>query len=73
MSSQTVMSQDRMLHKANQIALNFAPYPEAQAIEKIAEHLKNFWTPPMREQLVAYVNSRPEGLHELAIKAVKNL
>ena len=73
MSSQTVMSEDRMLHKANQIALNFAPYPEGQAVEKIADHLRKFWTPPMREQLAAYVNSNRGGLHTLAVKAVKNL
>jgi formate dehydrogenase subunit delta len=73
MSSQAVMSEDRMLHKANQIALNFAPYPQEQAIEKITDHLRKFWTPSMREQLVAYVNSGHEGLHALAIEAVKNL
>ncbi|MCE9508556.1 MAG: formate dehydrogenase subunit delta [Alphaproteobacteria bacterium] len=73
MSSRAVMSEDRMLHKANQIALNFAPYPQAQAVEKIADHLRKFWTPPMREQLTAYVNSGREGLHALAVEAVKNL
>jgi formate dehydrogenase subunit delta len=73
MSSQTVMSENRMLHKANQIALNFAPYPQEQAVEKIADHLRKFWTPPMREQLIAYVNNGCEGLHALAIEAVKNL
>ena len=67
------MSEGRMLHKANQIALNFAPYPRGQAVEKIADHFRKFWTPPMREQLIAYVNSGREGLHELAMEAVKNL
>lgn len=73
MSGQPIMSEDRMLHKANQIALNFAPYPPAQAVEKISDHLRKFWTPQMREQLIAYVDSGHKGLHELAIEAVKNL
>ena len=73
MSGQATMSEDRMLHKANQIALNFAAYPQAQAVEKIADHLRKFWTPAMREQLAAYAGSGREGLHALAIEAVKNL
>jgi formate dehydrogenase subunit delta len=67
------MSEDRMLHKANQIALNFAAYPQEQAVEKTADHLRKFWTPPMREQLIAYVSSGCGGLHALAIEAVKKL
>lgn len=73
MNSPSVMTEDRMFQKANQIARNFASYPEEQAVEKIAGHLNKFWTPLMREQIAAHVNCGHEGLHELAVKAVKNL
>lgn len=71
--NQKVMETDRMLHKANQIALNFAAYPRAQAVDYVSEHIKKFWTPMMRQQIAAHVKGGGQGLHELAIDAVKAL
>lgn len=69
--NQKMMETDRMLHKANQIALNFAAYPRPQAVAGIADHIRKFWTPMMRQQIAAHVNGGGQGLHELAIDAVK--
>lgn len=71
--NQKMMETDRMLHKANQIALNFAAYPRPQAIAGIADHIHKFWSPMMREQIAVHAEAGGEGLHELALEAVKAL
>lgn len=68
-----LMETERMLHKANQIALNFAAYPRAQAVAAIADHLRKFWTPAMRQQIARHASSGGQGLHELAVEAVATL
>ena len=62
-----------MIHKANQITLFFASYPREEAIAGVLDHLKRFWEPRMRLQIINYVANGGEGLHELAIEAVKQL
>lgn len=71
--NQKMMETDRMLHKANQIALNFAAYPRPQAVASIADHIKKFWSPMMHQQITTHVDGGGQGLHELAIDAVKAL
>ena len=71
--NEKMMETGRMLHKANQIALNFAAYPRPQAVGYVADHIKKFWTPMMRQQIAAYVKGGGQGLHELAIEAVKTI
>jgi len=62
-----------MLHKANQIALFFASYPNDEAIAAIEDHLRKFWPPRMRTQIVNQVATTTEGLHPLALEAVRRL
>ena len=62
-----------MLHKANQITLFFAAYPREEAIAGVLDHLQRFWEPRMRLQIINYVANGGEGLHELAVEAVKQL
>ena len=62
-----------MLHKANQIALFFASYPNDEAIAAIEDHLRKFWAPRMRAQIVNHVATTTEGLHPLALEAVRRL
>ncbi len=62
-----------MVHKANQITLFFASYPREEAIAGIADHLEKFWERRMRRQIIEYVEAGGDGLHELAIEAVKRL
>ena len=62
-----------MVHMANQIALFFASYPREEAIASVTDHLKRFWEPRMRKQILAYVAQGGGGLHELALEAVKHL
>jgi formate dehydrogenase subunit delta len=58
---------------ANQIASFFAPYPHEQAVADITDHLKKFWEPRMRQQIIRYVAEGGTGLSELALEAVKKL
>lgn len=62
-----------MVHNANQIALFFASYPREEAIVGVAGHLRLFWVPRMRRQIIDYVAAGGEGLHEIAVEAVKRL
>jgi formate dehydrogenase subunit delta len=62
-----------MIHKANQISLFFASYPREEAIEGVRNHLRSYWVPRMRAQIIEYVANGGAGLHELAIEAVKRL
>jgi formate dehydrogenase subunit delta len=62
-----------MVHNANQIALFFAAYPHEEAVAGVADHLKRFWEPRMKRQIIAYVEAGGAGLHELVPEAVRRL
>ena len=67
------MKSDTMVHNANQIALFFASYPREEAIAGVTDHLKKFWERRLKDQIVQYVAQGGNGLHELALEAVKRL
>jgi formate dehydrogenase subunit delta len=67
------MDSKNMVHRANQIALNFASYPHADAVAKTTTHLKMYWEPRMKKQLHEYVAKGGGGLHELVLEAEKQL
>ena len=62
-----------MVHMANQIALFFAAYPHDEAVESVTDHLKKFWEPRMRRQIIDYASRGGEGLHQIALEAVGKL
>ena len=62
-----------MVHKANQITLFFAAYPHDEAVAGVEDHLKRFWPVRMRQQIIEYVADGGEGLHPLAVEAVRRL
>jgi len=41
---------------ANQIAANFRHHPQAQAATEVANHIRMFWPPLMRRELLENVN-----------------
>jgi formate dehydrogenase subunit delta len=67
------MEPERMIHMANQIASFFASYPKDQAVAGVTDHLRQFWEPRMRKQIIEYVAQGGGGLNELALEAVKRL
>jgi formate dehydrogenase subunit delta len=46
-----------LVRMANQIAANFRHHEEAQAAAEIAEHIRMFWPPLMRRELLEGISS----------------
>jgi formate dehydrogenase subunit delta len=63
----------KLVKMANEIAAFFHAEPDqAAAIEGVAGHIRRFWDPRMRRELVEWVDEHDgEGLSELAAAAVK--
>ena len=61
------MNLDRLHYMANQIAREFAAQGEAVAVAATADHLRLFWDPRMKTQIVAGDRS---GLSPAAAGAV---
>ena len=63
---------DRLVAMANDIGAFFeADADRPQAAQHVATHLKRFWNPRMRRQIVAHYSSRGgEGLHDVARSGV---
>ena len=53
---------EKLVRMANQIADFFAPYSEQEAIAGVQQHLKAFWTPRMRSDLIAFADAGGKGL-----------
>lgn len=78
------MDAQRLVVMANQIAEFFAGMPDrAEAVEGVATHLRQFWEPAMRQQLLAHVRDRQRDpgvdddsagrLHPLLAEALQHL
>jgi formate dehydrogenase subunit delta len=67
---------DKMIHMANQIASFMATQPgdgEVAGIGGVAHHIRQFWEPRMRDQLLAHVDAGGAGLDPMVIAAVARL
>jgi formate dehydrogenase subunit delta len=64
------MSAEKLIRMANQIASFFRSYPEDQATRGIHDHLTAFWTPGMRQTLIALALQETTHLDPLVIKAL---
>jgi formate dehydrogenase subunit delta len=60
------MDAHKLVRMANEIAAFFAAEPDrAVALESIAGHLKRFWDPRMRREILRWVDDHAgEGLHD---------
>lgn len=67
------MNLDTLVRMANQIAAFFHPYPHDEAVAQTRAHLKNFWDPRMRRELIAHVATGGAGLSPLALEAARTL
>ncbi|MCZ4353837.1 formate dehydrogenase subunit delta [Roseovarius aestuarii] len=67
------MSPEKMVYMANQIAGFFKTQPGADAAERVADHIRDFWEPRMREQLLSHVAGGGAGLDEAVIGAAGQL
>jgi formate dehydrogenase subunit delta len=67
------MSPDKLIYMANQIATFFASQPEAERVDRVAGHLRDFWDPRMRKQLFEIVERNTAGIDPLVLSAVAQL
>src|SRR5215813_5868640 len=63
----------KLVYMANQIATFFVSQDQATASEKTAEHLKKFWDPRMRKEIIAHMDVGGAGLDPKARAAVESL
>jgi formate dehydrogenase subunit delta len=73
MSSHSASSPDKLIYMANQIAIFFESQGQEKAVTGTADHLKKFWDPRMRGQIVAHVKAGGSGLNPVARKAIEQL
>ena len=65
---------EKLIRMANQIAVNFDFGPDKpKAVDGVADHLRRFWTPGMKAEIIAYQESGGSQLNEIAAQAVARL
>ena len=67
------MQIEKLVYMANQIGKYFAAQGEEAAILGIADHLKKFWDPRMRAQILAHADAGGAGLEPNVAAAVAKL
>ena len=68
-----VMRVERLVTMANQIGAYFKSQPGGAPEKPIADHLRKFWDPRMRREIIAYVDHGGTGLDPIVLKAVRLL
>jgi formate dehydrogenase subunit delta len=63
----------RLVQMANQIAAFFRAQGEAATIAGVADHLRRFWDPRMRNEIVAHLAAGGAGLEPAVRAAVASL
>ncbi|MGH8169735.1 MAG: formate dehydrogenase subunit delta [Steroidobacteraceae bacterium] len=66
------MNIDLLIKMANEISAYFASEPDTeQAAKEVAGHLRRYWEPRMRRQIITYYGQRQgAGLSDLALRGV---
>lgn len=67
------MNAAKLAMMANQIGAFFKAQSEVDAPAAIADHLRKFWDPGMRADIVKHVDGGGQGLDPLVRKAVELL
>jgi len=67
------MRHDDLVRMVNQIAQFFDAYPEAEAVAGVKDHVKRFWDPSMRTELIGARQLLATRLHPLANSALNEL
>ena len=68
------MDKSNLIKMANDIGSFFKSEPDRTlAIQGIEQHLRNFWEPRMRKQIVEYVEKGGADLMDIVEEAVRKL
>ncbi|WP_176598208.1 MULTISPECIES: formate dehydrogenase subunit delta [Sphingobium] len=68
--NEVMSTEDRLIYMANQIARNVAALGEEEAVATVADHIRAFWDPAMKQRIGALAAARPEALSPIAAAAV---
>ncbi|MEZ5467041.1 MAG: formate dehydrogenase subunit delta [Lysobacterales bacterium] len=63
------MKREILIRMANEIARNLRAQAGDRAGSATAAHLRSFWTPGMRAELIAHAKAGGEGLDPIALEA----
>ena len=66
------MSDDKIVHMANQIAAFFESQPEEERVSGVANHINKFWEPRMRRQFFQKLEGGA-GFHPLVVEAAREI
>jgi formate dehydrogenase subunit delta len=62
---------ENLVMMANDIGKFFAAYPShEEAVVAIEHHLRHFWEPRMRRELIAHVARGGDGLQPIVLEAI---
>lgn len=64
---------DKLVYMANQIGRFFASQGSDQRVLGIAEHIRKFWDPRMREAILLHLKNGGEGLDPPVRDAISRL
>jgi formate dehydrogenase subunit delta len=68
------MHTERLVTMANDIGNFFKSEPDRKdAVQGIVNHIKRFWDPRMRKQIIAHLQAGGEGMQDLVKEAVGKL
>lgn len=67
------MSREKLVYMANQIGRFFASQGPDEAVAGTFDHLRKFWDPRMRKEIVAYLDAGGTGLDPNVREAVLRL
>ena len=64
---------ERLIYMANQIARNLAAEGGDRAPDMVADHIRQFWDPAMRQRIAALAQTCPEAFSPVAASAVQRI
>jgi len=67
------MSPEKLTRMANEIGKFFRHRPEPRAIADTADHIKKYWDPRMRREIVAHLEAGGAGLDPIVRRAVSDI
>jgi formate dehydrogenase subunit delta len=68
-----MQSSEKLVMMANQIARNLMVHGDDEAASLTADHIRKFWEPRMREQILGCLEHGGSGLSPVARRAVEQI
>lgn len=65
------MSPERLVYMANQIGTFFRSQGAGEAVAGTASHIRQFWDPRMRREIVAHLEAGGAGLDPQVAEAIR--